>query len=267
MRFIGTRLLCCIALVFGSVSVGQAQVNLPGFLQNFEIGYGYSLTWADYAKTFRAVDVNGKGYDTTVTKNVKSVGGFSYQVGTSINLKRLGEKSQLALGIMGGYNIYGWDFGVANNVRLSDTGAIFDYSQGTTFDGITMNAGMALSADFKFGAEAMMDKQYRLSWIGGFGILPSINLTSSIDDAQMSFGVQPFVKSEFGIRGPIAAKIRLLYAFGKLDYLSLTDRNNVFGIPGAENDTKLTGKGNFTVSIILLPFSWAYKHSQWYNSY
>ncbi|MEO6832256.1 MAG: hypothetical protein ABI378_07650 [Chitinophagaceae bacterium] len=267
MRVTITRLFLLSILVAGLLPTAKAQMNLPGFLKNYEIGYGASFTWADYSRTLKAVSEGGQSYDTTVTTRVKSKHGLSATTGTSINLKRLGEKSQLALGLSGIYNLYTWDYATANGARLTDSGVVYDYSYGTTFGGATLNAGLAISADFKFGAEAMMDKQYRLSWTGGIGVYPSVNLTADIDNTNMTFGVQPFVKTEFGIRGPIAAKLRLMYAFGNLTYIDATDKNNFFGLQGAQNNTKLIGKGNFTVSLILLPFSWNYKTSHWYNSY
>lgn len=267
MRVTITRLFLLSILVAGLLPTAKAQMNLPGFLKNYEIGYGVAYTWADYSKTFKAVDDEGQSYDTTTTTRVKSKHGFSASTGTSINLRRLGTKSQLALGLSGIYNLYTWDYATANGVNFSDSGLVYDYSSGLKFGGATLNAGLAISADFKFGAEAMMDKQYRLSWIGGIGILPSISVTSDFDNADMQIGVQPFVKSEFGIRGPIAAKLRLMYAFGNLTYIDASDKKDLFGIPNAQNETKLIGKGNFTVSIVLLPFSFNYKRSNWYNSF
>lgn len=267
MRITLTRLFLCSLLVFGFLPRASAQANLPDFLKNYEIGYGVSFTPADYTRTLKAVTTEGASIDTTTTTRVKSKTGFSASTGTSINLRQLGKISQLALGISGIYNIYTWDYATANGVNFTDTGIVYDYSAGNTFSGATLNAGLALSADFKFGAEAMLDKQYRLSWIGGIGVFPSVNMTSSFDGADLQFGFQPFVKTEFGIRGPIAMNLRLMYAIGNLNYISATSKADFFGIPGTQNDTKLIGKGNFSISLVLLPFSWAYKTSHWYNSY
>jgi len=267
MRITITRLTLFILLILGVVPMAHAQFDRwPGFIKNYEIGYGYSSTWGTHQQIVKAVRSDGKLYDTTISSNVSSNHGFSAQSGTSVTLKRLGRVSTLALGISANYNIYTWNYPSSSGAVLSDSGVKFDYGSGALFTGATMNAGLALSADFKFGAEAMMDKHYHWSWTGGIGVFPSINLTADVDNADMTFGLQPFIKTEVGWRGPIVAKLRLLYAFGNVPYLNVANKDGLYGIPNSTYTTKLTGNGNFTVSLVLLPFSWTYKKSMWYNS-
>jgi hypothetical protein len=236
-------------------------------VKNIELGYGTSKTWGEHVRKDKVVRQDGKVYDTSITTDVKSTSGYSMQFGTSIPLKRLGWKSTLSLGVSGIYNMYTWDYPTANSATLTDTGIYYDYSNNLLFTGATMNAGLAISADFKFGVDAMMDKTYRWGWTGGIGVMPSANMTADFDNAQMAIGVQPFVKTELALRAGIVWKLRILYAMGNLTYLDAKSKTGFFGYTNSEHFTKLTGNGNFTVSLILMPFSWTYKRSDWYNSH
>jgi hypothetical protein len=241
----------------------QAQFDkFPGVLKNYEIGYGYSKTWAELKrkeKTVRPGD--GRVYDTTTTMDVSSKFGFSAATGTIIPLKQLGLKSKLALGINVIYNGYVWDYPTVSGATLTDSGIHYNYGLG--FGGATLNAGLALSADFKFGCDAMMDKRIRWAWTGGVGVLPSVSVTSDFDNADLTFGVQPFVKTEVGIFGGILWKLRLMYAMGNLKYIDSKPALGLFD--NSTSTTQLLGKGNFTVSVIVMPLSFMYKKSAWYN--
>lgn len=239
----------------------------PGAVKNIEIGYGWTKTWADYDRVIKAVREDGKAFDTTISMQVSSKTGISGAFGTSIPLKRLGWHSRLHLGLNFIYNSYLWDYPTANGAALSDSGVVYDYSRSLLFSGLSLNYGLAISADFKFGADGMMDKRYRWSWTGGVGVMPSMNLTSDFDAADFTFGVQPFVKTEVGLRAGIVWKLRLTYQAGTLKYLDVKPKDSFFGIPNAEQTTRLTGRGNFGVALIVMPFSWTYKKSYWYNTY
>ena len=268
MRATLTRVTFIIALFVSALPNAYAQFDKwPGAVKNIEIGYGYSKTWADYTRMDRVVREDGKEYSDTVTTSVSSKSGFSGQFGTSLRLKRLGNVSTLSLGVAGIYNLYTWDYPTANSAMLTDSGIRYDYTNGMLFSGATMNAGLAISADFKFGVDAMMDKSFRWGWTGGVGVLPSVNVTADVDNADLTFGVQPFVKTELALRAGIVWKLRLMYAMGKLDYIDAKSNTGFFGMPNSENVTTLTGKGNFTAALILMPFSWTYKRSSWYNSH
>lgn len=253
--------------MLGLTSARAQYERWPGFVKNIEVGYGWTKTWADYDRVIKAVRQDGKAFDTTVSMGVSSKGGFSGVFGTSIPLKQLGWHSNLHLGLNFIYNSYLWDYQTANGASLSDSGVVFDYAGKTLFSGVSLNYGLAISADFKFGADGMMDKRYRWAWTGGVGVMPSMNLTSDFDAADVNFGVQPFVKTEVGLRAGIVWKLRLMYQMGNLKYLDVKPGNSFFGIPNAEQTTRLTGKGNFSVALIVMPFSWTYKTSKWFNSY
>jgi len=263
-----TRILSLALLSLFGITEARAQFDRwPAAIKNIEIGYGSAKTWADYDRQVKAVREDGKLYDTTISMSVTSKGGFSGAFGTSLPLTRLGRASRLNLGLNFIYNTYLWDYPTANSARLTDSGIRYDYSGNILFSGASLNYGLAISADFKFGVDAMMDKRYRWSWTGGIGVLPSMNLTSDFGSADANFGVQPFAKTEVGLRAGIVWKLRVMYQAGTLKYLDVKPKDSFFGIPNAEQTTRLTGKGNLSISLILMPFSWTYTRSSWYNSY
>ncbi len=267
MRSTITRLSSIALLLLAAAGPAQAQFEkFPGFIKNYEIGYGYSKTWGTYERRDKAVSAEtGKVYDTTLKMNVSSKFGFSAQTGTIIPIKQLGKSSKLALGLVFLYQAYTWDYPTANGAFLSDSGYIrYDYTGGLSFSSVTLNAGAAISADFKFGADAMMDKRYRWCWTGGIGVMPSIGVTSDFDNADIQYNVQPFLKTEVGLRAGIVWKLRLMYQFLPIHYLDVSPNSGFF--PGSQQTVRLTGNGNFTASLVLMPFSWMYKRSMWYNT-
>ena len=264
MKSIFIRFSLLTVIMITALTSVRAQ-GLPGVVQNLELGYGYSKAWADYKRIDRAIRTDGKLYDTTYSLSVSSKFGYSGSFGTSIPLKRLGRVSKLALGVSLVYNAYAWDYPTANGAFLTDSGLRYDYSKGFIFSSATLNTGLAISADFKFGTDALMDKQYHWSWTGGVGVMPSMNVTADFDNADAKFGVQPFVKTEVGFLAGIVVKLRLMYQMGPLTYLD-TKPGTGF-VPNSQQTIQLIGKGNFSASLILMPFSFMYKRGMWYNSY
>lgn len=252
--------------MLGAAAVpARAQFDkFPGIIKQLEVGYGYSALTGDYK--IRSVTINSEGQvaDTSLQQSVSSKAGLTYSFGTSVRLKRLGTKSTLALGVAGLYSAYLWDFPILSTTSAGGTDFKYTFG-GPAFNGIAVSGGLAVTADVKFGVDAMMDKQYRWGWTGGIGAIPSINFTSDPDlNAQYAFGVQPVVKTEVAVRAGIVMKLRLQYAFGNLTFL---DNTVVAESVGFKTQTQLTGKSNFTASFIVMPFSFMYKKSMWYNSY
>ncbi len=267
MKFNATFLVMSVLLLCG-ISTARAQSGgMPGFVKQLEIGYGYSFSAADYIIKAKGVVPDGtRTVDTTITTRTHTKGGMTETFGTSLKLKRLGKKSTLALGVDLVYSAYVWDFRTPSSGALIDSGFRFYYDNTLpAFDGASFTAAGMITADFKFGVDAMMDKIYRWGWTIGVGVLPSVSATTATGvDVDTKFGVQPVVKGEVALRGPIVAKLRLQYAVGNISFMDVSGDGIA---PGTTQETKLTGKSNFTVSLLLMPFSFLYKTSTWYNTY
>lgn len=255
-------------LLMGTVLPARAQFDkMPGFVKQIEIGYGYSFVSADYVIKAKGVVPDGtRTVDTTINTRVHTKAGMTETFGTSLKLKRLGTKSTLAVGADLSYSAYLWNFHMPSGGTLIDSGFRFYYDDFMpAFDGASFTAAGIFTLDFKFGADAMMDKQYRWGWTIGGGAMPSMSATTAEGlDADLKFGIQPVVKGEVAFRGPIVAKLRLQYSMGNITFL---DKTGDGFAPGTSQQTQIIGKSNFTVSIILLPLSFMYKTSNWYNSY
>lgn len=264
MKSIFTR-AALLALLAAAALPARAQFDkFPGALKQLEVGYGYSTLTGDYKIRNVTINSQGQATDTSLQQSVSSKAGVTYTFGTSFRLKRLGTKSTFALGVAGMYSGYLWDFPVLSTTSTGGTDFKYGFG-GPAFNGLAVTGGVAITGDVKFGVDAMMDKQYRWGWTGGIGVLPSINFTSDANlDAQYNFGVQPVIKTEVALRAGIVMKLRLQAAFGNLTFLDVSSGSEAVGF---KTQTQLIGKSNFTVSYILMPFSWMYKKSMWYNSY
>ena len=257
-----------LALIFSTLLPLAAHAQFerwPTFIKAYEIGYGYSSTTADYQRTDK-LTAGSATADTTISISVKSKFGFGASMGTYFPLTQLGRKSKLTLDVSLAYNFYTWDY---PSYTLGTTAnGDFSYNNSLTFSGATFNAGLPIGLSTRIGCDAMMDKKIRWCWNAGAGVLPSINLTSDLDNASATFGVQPYVKTEVGIYGGLCWKIRLMYAIGNLKYIDAASKSTIAGFNfNSESNVKLTGKGNFTASIVIMPFAWMWKKSAWYNSY
>lgn len=270
MKSMFTRAALILLAATAAIPARAQFEKVPGFVKQIELGYGYSFCTADYTLKLKGVTPNGlREVDTSITSSVRTKGGITETFGTSLKLKRLGEKSTLSLGVDLVYSGYIWDFHTPSSVKLIDSGFRLYYDNLLPgFDGASFTAAGMITADIKFGAEAMMDKHYRWCYTIGAGVLPSVSATAGTNiDAAIGFGVQPVVKGEIGIRGPIVAKLRLQYALGNVTLMDNKPSDGFEYVRGTVQQNQIIEKSNFTVSLLLMPLSWMYKKSQWYNTY
>lgn len=253
--------LAIAVLLVPFASSAQWTNNFPTFLKNYEIGYGYPVTWAKYTRTDHLIK-DGAAHDTTINLNVKSKSSFGAAIGTYFPLKQLGQKSKLCLAVGFMYNLYTWDY---PTYALSSYNNGFDYNSSIAFGGATLHVGVPLGLDIKIGCDGMMEKTIRWGWTAGAGVVPSVNLTADLDNADAQIGVQPYVKSEVALFAGICWKLRVMYSVGNLTYIDVDGKNSLFS--DGTSATKLIGKGNLTTSLIIMPFSWMWKKSAWYNRY
>lgn len=244
--------------------------NFPGFLKRYEMGYNYSIATARYKSTESIVEPNtGKVFNSVQDKMVTSKLGYGGFVGTSIPLKQTGQSTALHLGIGFNYNIYMWDYEVPmfDNFYYDESGNPIGTNYSKTFGISSMTAHMALpiSADFKFGAEATLDRSKRWTGTLGLGVYPNGNLTMDFNDVGYGFGVSPFAKAEIGIKAGIIMKLRATYIYGNIPYFST--QANMFGISEMTAKSELIGQHNINFSFIIMPFSWTWDMGGWWNKH
>lgn len=262
---------CAIALttLLSMSNYSNAQFRLPGIIQRYQMGYSYPMAWAEYKRTDRVTTADGSKFDSTITSKTHSKFSFGGLVGTTIPVKRLGEKSMFAISIDMLYNGYLWDYRAPmfSGFDFDDNGEItgYQYSSNYYFDGMTVHMALPVGGDFKFGCDALADKSIRFCGTIGAGAYPSISATVDASDAGFGFGVNPYAKAEFGIMAGICFKIRAMYTFGNIPFY--TEGNSLSSFTGMDSKSSLTGKQSLSLSLIFMPFSWSWKESGWWNSY
>ncbi len=264
------HLKSAIILIAVLVSGGLAHAQLPGFFQRMQFGYSYITAQAEYKSKDMIVDANtGATYTKDVTSSVSSRFGYGGFLGSTIPVKRLGRKSMFAIGLDFTYNAYVWDYKVPmfSGYLYDSTGAIegLDYLADFAFDGVTVQMGLPVSADFKFGCDAITDKTVRFCSTLGAGVYPSMSATVDASNAGFGFGVTPFVKAEFGIMAGLCFKIRATYAFGNIPFYS--EGANIYDWVNFKSTSSLTGKQAISLSLIIMPFSWNWNRTGWWNTY
>ncbi len=247
-------LLSLLAIAFQS----QAQRGFPGILQRYQVGYSFVVANAQYeTKSFFFSDLSTIGnIDTTYKGTLNTKATFGVTMGTYIPLKRLGQKSSLALGIDFLYNILTWEDKATNSFA--------------GFDGFTAQASLPVGLDFKFGADAVTDKAIRFCATVGAGGSPSYSistLTNGGFDIDPKFNITPYVKGEVGIFAGICMKVRAIYTFTDVNYLDYGPGRKTDPFFVSESNTKFIGKNTLTLSLIVMPFSWTWKRSEWWNTY
>lgn len=269
MKKLTLRRFLLLAFI-GSLLVSDAGAQwwgLPGVLQRYEMGYSYSIATATYKRTETGTFGNGT-MDTSFSQNVTSKNGFGGMVGTAIPLKRLSDRCMLALGIGYTYNMYTWDYSTpsfSGLVKDDQGNTIYDFRNNIYFSGVSMQMGLPLSADFKFGNDAFLNKNVRWGTTLGVGVLPTASMTADFDNAGFGFGAAPFVKAELSFFAGICFKLRGQYAYGYIPFYD--GKNNLAGWSGYNVKSSLIGKQQITFSLILMPFSWAWNERGWWNSY
>ncbi len=256
------KILTLLVLLLASLPTAL-YAQLPGFIQRYDMGYSYTSMVATYNGVNQLYNPTTNTYsDTSVKTRIFSKGGFGGSASTFIPCKQLGEKSMLAVSIGYNYNAYLWGnlYNVLTTATDASTTATIDNND---FTGATIQMGLPISLDFKFGNEAMIRKNERFCATIGAGVYPSFTATVFKDDAGTGFGVQPFLKAEGGVLGGLVWKIRAVYAFGSFD---LIDRSSSVNSKVGEPSTfTLTSNSSFTLSLIIDPFAWTWKREGFWD--
>lgn len=264
MRSYVTTLVCTVLFLL-ALSPGTSHARIPGILQRLELYYTFPVTMASYERMDHFTNpTDGSITDTTIKMDVHTKASMGGGAGVSIPLKRLGKKSTFDLDVNFMYNMYTWDYAPATITSFDGTN--FTYGNGALFSGVTTQMAMPIGISAKIGCDALCTKSIRFCWSVGAGVNPSYNMTSDFTDAEAQFGVQPYIKMEAGMFCIICMKLRVLAAFGDAPYLK-ANNSSTFGSFGFSNDTNLTSKANINISLVLMPFSFTWRHDEWWNTY
>lgn len=255
--------LIAIAVLPSSASFAR----LPGFLERFQFGYSFVIANAEYTSKLSQLNFfdpfNPITTDTTLKGTLNTKATFGITAGTFIPITQLGQKSSLNLSVDFVYNAMTWGATKDPNGFGSLTG--LDYS------GTTVQMGLPVGVDVKLGSDAVTDKAVRFCSTFGLGVQPSYNVTTLDMNVNIDpiFNVNPYVKAEVGMFTGFCWKLRAMYTLLDQKYLTYKQR----GIPDpnlpliTESNASLTAKRHLTVSLIIMPFSLAWKRSEWWNTF
>ncbi|MBS1587400.1 MAG: hypothetical protein JSS82_17840 [Bacteroidetes bacterium] len=225
-----------------------------------ELGLSYPMTNTSFFYRYREFGYGqfGTSYDTSFSFKLKSKGGFGLTVGGFIPIIPAHAKtSMLAFNITGSFNIITWDLGSVADNAFNDGSLFYDDALVTSS---TMIMSFLLGFDYKYGADAALDKGQRFCFTMGGGVAPTMTLTQFGGiPAGASMKVKPYAKVELGMMAGICMKLRVLYTIGDLDYFSYHDKGSTY-----DESLSLTDKSNFAVALVLMPMSFKWeKKDKW----
>lgn len=243
--------------------------GLPNFIKRWEVGFSYSMAFAEYTSSEMVTSTQtGNVYHKQISEDVRSNMGIGGFMGTYIPVKRIGN-SLLAVGINMNYNMFTWNYsiptfkGFRTDIDGNEIEPIYSSDFMPGISGVSIQMGLPVSLDFKFGAEASLKKTARWTGTVGVGGVPAGTMTADFGNAGFGFGVNPFVKGEVGIKGGILWKLRLQYTMGNIPFY--TANNSISEAMGTASNSELMGKGIFSASLVLMPFSWNFREDGWWN--
>ncbi|MBL7719538.1 MAG: hypothetical protein JNL72_11920 [Flavipsychrobacter sp.] len=254
-----------LLLVFAGSSL-VSEAKFPGFFSHFELGFTYPMATARFEGYNPVYSITGSGDlgvslgDTFVSRNVTSKLAYGAYIGSSIRLKRTGVASALSLHIDIVENAYVWE----NLYKaFSVDGSEYDLSNSVIAVGYQI--GVPVSLDYKFGAGAMGSKNYRLTGSFGVGGMPAAYFMVAESAGNVgggfSFATTPFVKAEVGVMAGICIKVRGLVSFGAVPWIN--ESKSFFS--ESTGGFKVTGQTTAMFSLVIMPFSWAWKKAGWWD--
>ena len=196
----------------------------------------------------------GEEVNNTVSYTARPKKSFGIVLGSFIPLMDIGVDGKMAITIEENSIFYKWE---TDTIRYSDHAQRKEEMAG-------IHVGIYTSLDFKFGADAVLDRTRHLMYGCGVGMAPAFNALQFGDRSeQFKFGVTPFIRAEVGVCYWAAAKLRATYQFSSMFNMN-TAESGWFNDPGRSyrlnepNDfsqSKIKSSGNFNLSLILYLYS------------
>ncbi len=251
------RLIFLMLVCIPSISFGQ-------FFDRLEIGYNYVSVGGTYNGVSQVVDGAGKFAGDKTNKRTITVTGFGVDIGSTIPLKRMGHTKMLGLSIHLVANEFVW--GSLNQVYTL-SGNFVDAAN--SMNGLTEQIAVPIGLDYKMGTDAILTKRLHFGASFGLGVYPSLNATVMVDPENLNggggigFGVNPYAKAEIALFGGLCFKLRAMFSYGNVPYI---DQNKSL-LALTDGWFKVSGTSNLMLSFIIMPMSWHWKETGWYNTY
>lgn len=260
----------------------QAQIiflvngKLPGYYTNQETGYSYSMTHMVQKQAFTLPDGSVHEFKSAQIKSLMAPGAYA---GWSFRLFPLGQSGNQAIGMNVGVqeNMYGWKYTSKSFGETAwtteGTGENGFYDEESM--GMSMQIGIPVSVDYKFGHDAFKYKNVRFGGSLGVGAMPQFIMSAGIPSSMsesFSAAVTPFIKDDVSIFAGICIKLRAQIGFATT---FADSRNSLFGATAAgvmeganvQHDFVVKSPIQATFSILLMPFSWAWDEKGFWNKH
>jgi hypothetical protein len=229
----------------------------------YEIGGGIIMPMGEFHGVARAVNPNG-GYigDTTLSRTLDGAMGINFTLGLSIPFKGTGHISCWALKVELMLNQYMW-----NDLNKQYKDGSF-YAASTPLNATTQNIMMPLGIEYKVGNDAILSKRLYFGASFGAGLIPQYNRTflegvTNINP-QGAWGLTPYGKFEFSTFAGLCWKFRFMYTIGDVN---LIDVNHQVARHIDDAAFAIKSKSNFIASLIIMPFSYQWQETDWWNTY
>jgi hypothetical protein len=258
--------IAVVAIMLLTSNVSRAQLwflrEVPEWLTRYEIGYSYPMAWADYSRADEFINpVTGKTQTSSLKIRTRSSSGFGLNVGTYFPVKRVGLNSVLAISVGLTEAAYTWSYPVSVADGFDESGNMRYASSDDGFSGVSVQIGVPIGADLKFGCDAFSYKEMRFCGTVGAGILPAGAVTADYDNAGLGFGMTPYLKLEGGVMAGICMKLRVMVSMGKMPFYD--DKHSLSDWEEVTTRSSLIGRQSVTASLILMPFSWRWQNRGW----
>lgn len=247
--------LCLAVFLFPATGSAQSWARYTRGPKGLEVGYSYCVAGGQFS--YRDLRFNERTLqlrDTGYTENLRSKTGFGATVGYYWPVVRVGQKSCLAITGTFMYNAYLWDGNTFSYSANSQTGVVESVGSGT------IEMALPVGLDYKVGADAIYDKVTRFCGSVGAGVYPSMGATVYKGDGSFGFHARPYIRGEVGIFAGICFKLRVTHVLGGINYIDYSDAG-----PGYETSTVFKSKGTTAFSLILMPWSWKWGKSAWWQ--
>ncbi|MBC7554698.1 MAG: hypothetical protein H7257_12040 [Taibaiella sp.] len=263
----------CFAVILLSVPLSgfaQYKFEIRPFMsylrdaRRWELGGTYMFTTGTFNGVIPIYGFNNHFLgDTTVKRNIYSKPGFGGSLGVTVPFAALGHISCFALSIHLMGNYFQWE-DLNKTYNLDGTFKTAPYKM----NGKTIQLGLPVGIDYKVGCDAIATKRLKFGASLGAGVLPHVNITSidSVNDAiapEANIGFNPYVKAEGAIFIGICVKVRAMYTMGNVELI-----NSGKAITGyTDGPFKITNNSHMMFSLIIMPFSYKWRETAWYNDY
>ncbi len=202
------------------------------------------------------IDINQHYYDDATDKivkmSVKSSSSYTVTEGFYFPFSKAGKEGSVGLDLASTVNLFNYNVGTVN--YSSETVA--------TETGFCYQAIVPFALVYKSGGEAILNKKSKFLFTCGAGIAPSYAITKVFSPG-LSFSARKFIMAEMGYHAGIAFKLRATAYFGKMTlvnaegddfFYTSSFKSTGYGVV----DNTVTGKTGITLTLALMPFSWAW---------